>query len=168
MRPLVRLVVLAPLALSGCADLFGSAGLFGPGGLFGPTEAPPPASAPAPAAPESDRGYAAPSGWTGSLLDAFLGSRADLDIDPADRPFAEVAFREAARAPVGQRVTWSRPGSGHFGTVTPVADGYDEQRRSCRAFAVTASAGNRHQERRAAACLNADGRWVLEPGANLP
>jgi len=97
----------------------------------------------------------------GTLLGAFVGREIGSSLDKADQQYAEQAAYRAYSAPIGQKITWNNPQSGHSGTVVPVRDGYAQSGAYCREFQQTINVGGRAEEAYGTACRQPDGSWKI-------
>ncbi len=97
----------------------------------------------------------------GALLGLFVGSEAGKSLDRADQQYAMQAQQQAYAAPVGQRITWNNPESGHSGTITPVRDGRDQAGAYCREYQTTVVVGGQQQQAYGTACRQPDGSWKV-------
>ena len=80
-------------------------------------------------------------------------------MDRADQQQAEAAYQQASSAPIGQRITWSNPATGSYGTVTPRREGRTDDGRICRDYHTTLFVQGRYEESGAVACANPDRSW---------
>lgn len=98
----------------------------------------------------------------GTLLGAFVGSEVGKSLDHSDQLYANRAETSAHAAPVGQSITWNNPDSGHYGTVTPTRDGYDNASGAyCREYQTTVNVGGKAEKAFGTACRQADGSWKV-------
>jgi surface antigen len=98
----------------------------------------------------------------GALLGAFLGSEIGSSLDKADKMYASQAEQKAHTAPVGQKISWNNPDSGHSGSFTPVREGRDTSSgQACREYKQTVNVDGRTQEATGTACQQADGSWKV-------
>jgi surface antigen len=98
----------------------------------------------------------------GALLGAFLGSEIGSSLDKADKMYAGQAEQKAHSAPVGQKISWNNPDSGHSGSFTPVREGRDTATgQTCREYKQTVNVDGRTQEATGTACQQADGSWKV-------
>ena len=98
----------------------------------------------------------------GVLLGALVGSEIGASLDRADMMYAERAVQQAHTAPVGEKISWNNPESGHSGSVTPVRDGYSQATNSyCREYEQTIYVDGREQVGYGTACQQEDGRWKV-------
>jgi surface antigen len=98
----------------------------------------------------------------GTLLGALLGGEVGRTMDRADQAAAERAYEQAQTAPIGQPITWDNPDNGHYGAVTPVRDGTnDETGEYCREFQQTVTIGGRPEDAYGVACQQPDGAWRI-------
>lgn len=68
----------------------------------------------------------------GAVLGAIIGSNVGAKMDQNDRVMAEDAAGAAARAPVGEEITWRNTNTGHSGSAKTVQLGTDAQGNECR------------------------------------
>ena len=80
-------------------------------------------------------------------------------LDESDRHEAAKALARATTAPLGQKVTWSNPQSGHSGVIIPLHDAYDASGAYCREFQQTLVFSGEQKQTRAKACQQQDGSW---------
>lgn len=98
----------------------------------------------------------------GAVLGMLAGSSIGRSLDAADRAAAADAWDRAAVAPVGQTIKWNNPNSGHYGTVTPVREGYDtHSSRPCREYKQSIFIDGQAQTAVGQACQNSDGTWTM-------
>ncbi len=97
----------------------------------------------------------------GVLIGALLGSEIGHSMDEVDRARANEAVVRAHSAPLGEKVTWNNPESGHRGSVTPTRDGYADSGSYCREFYETVNIGGRNEEAYGVACQQPDGTWRI-------
>lgn len=97
----------------------------------------------------------------GTLLGAFVGREIGSSLDKADHQYAEQASHRAYAAPIGERISWNNPQSGHSGVVVPVRDGYDPAGSYCREFQQTITVGGRSEQAYGTACRQPDGSWKI-------
>jgi surface antigen len=97
----------------------------------------------------------------GALLGLLAGSEVGKSLDKADQQYAMQAQQSAYTAPVGQRITWNNPESGHSGTITPVRDGRDQTGAYCREYQTTVNGGGQPQQAYGTACRQPDGSWKV-------
>ena len=98
----------------------------------------------------------------GTLLGALLGGEVGRSLDRADQVAAEQAYQQAQNAPIGQPITWNNPDNGHYGSVTPVRDGNNNQTGEyCREFQQTVTIGGRAENAYGVACRQPDGAWRI-------
>jgi surface antigen len=82
-------------------------------------------------------------------------------MDEVDRMRANEAVVRAHAAPLGEKVTWNNPESGHRGSVTPTRDGYSDSGSYCREFYETVNIGGRTEDAYGVACQQPDGSWRI-------
>jgi surface antigen len=97
----------------------------------------------------------------GTLLGAFLGGEVGRSLDRADRAAVDQAHFSAQAAPIGERINWSNPRSGNYGTVTPVREGTSASGAYCREFQQTVHVGGQTQQGFGTACRQPDGSWKI-------
>jgi surface antigen len=98
----------------------------------------------------------------GALAGAFLGGNVGQSLDRADRAYMGQAQEKAHQAPVGERISWNNPDSGHRGSVTPKRDGYDRVSKSyCREYETTIYIDGQRETGYGTACRRADGTWEI-------
>ena len=100
----------------------------------------------------------------GTLAGAMIGSAIGESLDRADRAYMMDAQDRAHAAPVGRRITWQNPDSGHGGSVTPKREGYDRITGDyCREYETTIYVDGREEVGYGTACQQPDGTWEIEP-----
>jgi surface antigen len=83
---------------------------------------------------------------------------------PSDRvAFHENTRRAMANAGNGQVVSWTNPGTGVAGTITPTRSYYAGQGQVCREFRATISAPEGIGHGTGMACKIAGGGWQIRP-----
>lgn len=97
----------------------------------------------------------------GTLLGAMIGAEVGSSLDRADRQYMSDAGYKAQSAPIGQTINWNNPDSGHYGTVTPIRDGYSSAGRYCRQYEQTIYIDGRQETATGQACQNPDGTWDI-------
>jgi len=98
----------------------------------------------------------------GVVAGGLVGSEIGKSMDETDRLQAERAQSQAYGAPIGQQIAWNNPSSGHYGTVTAVADGYDQRNNSyCRQFEQRVTIDGRAEVATGNACRQRDGTWKI-------
>ena len=97
----------------------------------------------------------------GVLLGGLLGNSIGKQMDANDRQRALQAQQAAYSAPVGQRIVWNNPDSGHSGSITPVNEGTDSSGNYCREFQTTVMIGGQPQQAYGRACRQPDGSWKV-------
>jgi surface antigen len=97
----------------------------------------------------------------GTLLGAFVGSEVGKSLDKADQQAARQAESHAQTAPIGQRIAWSNPDTGHSGTVTPMRDGADQNGNYCREFQTSVTIDGKSEGAYGTACRQPDGSWKV-------
>lgn len=103
----------------------------------------------------------------GTLLGAFLGREVGKSLDRADMAAAQQAQSRAHTAPIGDKITWNNPDTGHSGTVTPVRQGTDSSGNYCREYQSTVTISGKTEQAYGTACRQPDGTWkVVNPAPN--
>lgn len=98
----------------------------------------------------------------GTLAGAFIGNEIGRSLDRADKLAMAEAEQKAHAAPVGEKIVWNNPDSGHSGSVTPVRDGRNSQTNSyCREYQTTVVIDGREQSAFGTACQQPDGSWKV-------
>ena len=98
----------------------------------------------------------------GTLAGAMIGSEIGRSLDRADQLAMAQAEQKAHSAPIGEKIVWNNPDSGHSGSVTPVRDGRNAQTNAyCREYQTTVVVGGREQEAYGTACQQPDGSWKI-------
>ncbi len=98
----------------------------------------------------------------GTLLGAAVGSELGAMMDEQDMALARRAEADARAAPVGRRVVWDNPRTGHSGSVTPIRDGRDPATGDfCREFQTVVNVGGRAEDAYGTACRRPDGSWEI-------
>lgn len=97
----------------------------------------------------------------GAVLGAWLGNEIGASLDKADQQALGSAQQEAYAAPIGQSISWNNPDSGHYGTVTPVRDGYASSGAYCREYQHTVTINGQSQNAYGTACQQPDGSWKI-------
>lgn len=97
----------------------------------------------------------------GVLLGGLVGSSVGSSLDKADMAYANQAHSRANTAPIGQSINWNNPDSGNSGTITPVRDGYTNDKRYCREYQQTITVGGKKESGYGTACQNANGDWEI-------
>lgn len=100
----------------------------------------------------------------GTLLGALVGSNIGRTMDEVDRLKAHQAYERAARAPIGETITWNNPNTHHSGSVTPVRDGTSSAGLYCREFQQTVNIGGKSEQAYGTACRQPDGSWKMVQG----
>lgn len=95
----------------------------------------------------------------GTLLGAYIGSEIGQSLDRADQQAMAAAQQNAHAAPVGQTIAWNNPDSGHYGSVTPVRDGYSQAGAYCREYRSEVVIDGRRETAVGTACQQPDGTW---------
>lgn len=97
----------------------------------------------------------------GTLIGAFAGREVGKSLDKADLAAAQQAQNRAHTAPIGEKITWSNPESGHSGTVTPTRQGTDSAGNQCREYQSTVTIGGKTEQAYGTACRQPDGSWKV-------
>ncbi len=97
----------------------------------------------------------------GTLLGALLGSEVGKSLDETDKLAAQKAEDQAETAPMGQKIDWNNPDSGHSGSYTPTRDGTDSSGNYCREYQSTVDVGGQTQKAFGTACRQPDGTWKV-------
>ncbi len=97
----------------------------------------------------------------GTLLGALVGSEIGKSLDRADHLAMDRANQQATAAPVGQRIAWRNPDSGHSGTVTPTREGTGPKGEYCREYQQTVTIGGKTEQSYGNACRQPDGSWKV-------
>lgn len=98
----------------------------------------------------------------GTLLGALLGGEVGRSMDRADQLAAQQAYQQAQAAPIGEQISWQNPDNGHYGSVTPVREGTNNQTGEyCREFQQTVTIGGRQEQAYGVACRQPDGAWRI-------
>lgn len=140
MRVPAAVVVLAVLALSGCAG----------GSLSGAADQ---------ALPRS-LGFAANEPLAG-IVGGGLVSQSGAELSRRARVAAvEAEYRALESTPAGQPVTWRDEEAGLSGMVT-AAQPYRVGSQDCRPYSHVVNAGGDPRSLRGTACRNPDGSWTL-------
>lgn len=97
----------------------------------------------------------------GVLIGALIGSEIGRSMDEVDRMRANEAVLKAHDAPLGEKITWKNPESGHYGTVTPTREGATESGNYCREFQESVTIGGKTEQAYGVACRQPDGSWRI-------
>ncbi len=97
----------------------------------------------------------------GTLIGAVIGSEIGRGLDDVDRQRARQAEVSAARAPIGETITWSNTNSGNYGEVTSVREGTSTSGRYCREYQHTIYVGGEAEQGYGTACRQPDGSWEI-------
>ena len=98
----------------------------------------------------------------GTLAGAMIGSEIGKSLDRADQLAMAQAEQQAHTAPIGEKIVWNNPDSGHSGSVTPVRDGRNAQTNAyCREYQTTVVIDGREQAAFGTACQQPDGSWKV-------
>jgi surface antigen len=97
----------------------------------------------------------------GTILGGLIGGAIGSELDAADRRYASQTAQEALEyAPVGSRVSWQNPDSGHFGMVTPTRT-YQTAHGYCREYQQWVTIGGVEHASYGTACRQPDGTWRI-------
>lgn len=94
----------------------------------------------------------------GAALGAFAGSELGKVLDDADRKKAAEAEKQAFESPVGRKVSWSNPDTGHSGSTTTLGEQVADS-GICRDFQTTVNANGKTEQVKGFACRQPDGSW---------
>lgn len=98
----------------------------------------------------------------GTLAGAMIGSEIGKSLDRADQLAMTQAEQRAHTAPIGEKIVWNNPDSGHYGSVTPIRDGRNAQTNAyCREYQTTVVIGGQEQSAYGTACQQPDGSWKV-------
>ena len=98
----------------------------------------------------------------GTFLGLFLGREIGAQIDVTDEACAREAVGRAGTVPVGTRITWNNPETGHRGTVTPLGESRAPTTGAyCREYQQTVVVGGRTERAYGTACRQPDGSWKV-------
>ena len=98
----------------------------------------------------------------GTLAGAMIGSEIGKSLDRADQLAMAEAEEKAHKAPIGEKIVWSNPDSGHSGSVTPIRDGRNAQTNAyCREYQTTVLIDGEEQAAFGTACRQPDGSWKV-------
>jgi len=98
----------------------------------------------------------------GGLLGGYIGNTIGRQLDDRDRMLHDQAAQQALAAPVGQKITWNNPNTGHSGAVTATRDGTDQATGAyCREYQQTVVVGGQTQQAYGTACRQPDGSWKV-------
>lgn len=97
----------------------------------------------------------------GTLIGAFVGREVGKSLDKADMAAAQQAQTKAHAAPIGEKIVWSNPDTGHSGTVTPTRQGTDSSGSQCREYQSTVTIGGKTEQAYGTACRQPDGSWKV-------
>jgi surface antigen len=101
------------------------------------------------------------AGAAGALIGAFVGREVGKSLDKADMAAAHQAQTQAQTAPIGEKIAWSNPESGHSGSVTPTRQGTDQSGNQCREYQSTVTIGGKTEQAYGTACRQPDGSWKV-------
>lgn len=94
----------------------------------------------------------------GAAVGALIGARIGRDMDDRDRACVGHALEIGAE---GRRVVWSNGGTGVRYELIPGGRAKGKKRGNCRDFTIVAVAGGAKSLRRATACQNDPGVWLI-------
>ena len=98
----------------------------------------------------------------GVVLGGLLGNSVGNSLDQMDQMYAKRAQQSAYEAPVGQTISWSNPGSGNRGSVTPTRTGQDTRTGAyCREYQTEVIVGGEAQVGYGTACQMPNGDWKI-------
>jgi surface antigen len=97
----------------------------------------------------------------GTLIGGFVGREVGKSLDKADMAAAQQAQTKAHTAPIGEKIAWTNPESGHSGTVTPTRQGTDTSGNQCREYQSTVTIGGKTEQAYGTACRQPDGSWKV-------
>lgn len=95
----------------------------------------------------------------GTLVGAFIGK--GVTISESDAAAVEAAAKRAYSAPIGERIGWTNPQTGHSGTLTTTRDGYNNAGQYCREYQQTITTGGKTELGYGTACKQSDGAWKI-------
>lgn len=96
----------------------------------------------------------------GAVLGAVVGSSIGKKMNDQDTKMAENAASDAVKAPVGQKVEWSNPNTGHSGSAKTLRVGKDAQGHECREIEQEITVDGKSDIVDMTVCL-IDGHWVV-------
>ncbi|MCW2236571.1 RT0821/Lpp0805 family surface protein [Azospirillum canadense] len=99
------------------------------------------------------------SSGVGTLVGAFIGK--GVTITEGDAAAAETAAKRAYSAPIGEKIGWTNPQTGHSGTLTTTRDGYNNAGQYCREYQQTVTTGSKTELGYGTACKQSDGAWKI-------
>ncbi len=95
------------------------------------------------------------------IIPTIIGGPISIALE-ADLPFLVEFEPQIAVAPIGTVVPWSNPGTGHYGEVAVLDDGYDDASGlPCRTYRTTVVVDGQPQTATGTACREADGTWRI-------
>jgi hypothetical protein len=95
------------------------------------------------------------------IIPTIIGGPISIVLE-ADLPFLVEFEPQIAVAPIGTVVPWSNPGTGHYGEVAVLDDGYDDASGlPCRTYRTTVVVDAEPQTATGTACREADGTWRI-------
>ena len=97
----------------------------------------------------------------GVLIGALIGSEVGHSMDEVDRMKANEAVVRSHNAPLGEKITWNNPKSGHYGYITPTRDGTSDSGEYCREFHQEVTIAGRTEQAYGVACRQPDGTWRI-------
>ena len=98
----------------------------------------------------------------GAVLGALAGLEIGKSLDRADKAYmgqTTQASLEHTRS--GETSTWTKPDSGHGGTVTPTRT-YQRNGTYCREFQQSVTIGGNTEQAYGTACRQPDGTWKIQ------
>lgn len=96
----------------------------------------------------------------GAILGAVIGSSIGKKMDDQDKQMAEGAASEAVKSPVGEKIEWSNPNTGHSGSAKTVRVGHDSEGNECREIEQEINVDGQSDVVDMTVCL-IDGHWVV-------
>lgn len=97
----------------------------------------------------------------GAMIGAWAGSKIVEGMNAQDRSMYESASTRAAKAPVGQQITWYNPDTGNQGTITPTREGRSSDGSTCREYQQTVTIGGKTEKAYGTACKQPNGSWKI-------
>jgi hypothetical protein len=107
------------------------------------------------------------SGWLGLGGDEVTGSVVPAKAGPATPTETDLAFARNAASDVLTRgdkdasQPWENPETGARGSVTPLAQAYSSEGRTCRDFLASYVKGDSESWLQGAACKTGHGQWEI-------
>lgn len=108
----------------------------------------------------SDGSTSAAAVGIGAVLGAVIGSSIGKKMDDQDKQMAEQAASQAVKAPVGEKIEWENPNTGHSGSAKAVRIGHDAQGNECREIEQEITVDGKSDVVDMTVCL-IDGHWVV-------